>query len=325
MTQLEEGAEAFWTYLSLNRNLSAHTIRAYQNDIGEFREWFGPVLEHSDISPEATLKALPKLYTAHLSTGRDLHRTSVVRKISSLKSFFKFLLKEQFFPSDALPLVFIRPKLPKRLPEFLSHEEIRLLVAFIETQPSTPLNKRNHAIVELLFSSGVRVGELASVNFEDLDWEEVELRVLGKGGKERICFMSQQAMQALLRYRAVWPELACGDPTKKKAKDAPASPAEPRGNSPLFLNNDGTRLSARSIHRILVKLAEQAGLTKSIHPHIFRHSFATHLLNQGVDLRIVQELLGHASIRSTQIYTHLSTERLKRAYLKAHPRAQSNP
>ena len=150
------------------------------------------------------------------------------------------------------------------------------------------------------------MGELAALDWEHIQWEQAEFRILGKGNRERVAFASQRAMNALLTYSESWEELA------GKA---------PEVNSPLFLNKDGQRLNVRSVHRLLIDLGQSAGLDKAIHPHVFRHSFATHLLNHGVDLRVVQELLGHISIRSTQIYTHISTERLKRAYLKAHPRA----
>jgi integrase/recombinase XerC len=187
---------------------------------------------------------------------------------------------------------------------------VEQLLAALESAPASPLRARNRAIIEMLFSSGIRVGELAALNYGDVSFEQAELRIMGKGGRERISFVSQRALQALQLYCNEWAGIAQG--------------RQPQAEDPLFLNYDGKRLNVRSIRRLLVETGEAAKLTKSLHPHIFRHSFATHLLNHGVDLRIVQELLGHISIRSTQIYTHVSTERLKRAYLKAHPRAGQN-
>jgi integrase/recombinase XerC len=251
------------------------------------------------------LQELPSAYIAVLN-GRGLSKSSIARKGSSLKTFFKFLMKERYFADNSLPIVFHRPKLLRRLPDFLSAEEIERLLRVIDAEPDSPLKARNRAIIEILFSSGIRVGELALLDTEHVNWEQAELLIKGKGGRERIAFISQRALDALRAYCDVWSELA----------DAPAGP-----DSPLFLNKDGGRLNVRSVRRLLVELGAAAELTKPLHPHVFRHSFATHLLNHGVDLRVVQELLGHISIRSTQIYTHVSTERLKRAYLKAHPRA----
>lgn len=308
-----DGVESFWTYLTLNRNVSPHTLRAYQNDIRELLAWIAESLENESEELGPFLKGLSGRYVAYLSS-RGVSRSTIARKASAMKSFFKFLLKERYFESASLSLTTHRPKAQKRLPEFLTVEEVHHLLAQVEAMSEGPLKKRNRAIIEVLFSSGIRVGELVGLNYENIEWDEAELRVLGKGGRERISFISSQALEALKNYRAVWGLLAC-----------PEEPGRlPGASSPVFLNYDGKRLTARSVHRILIKLAQAAGFTKQLHPHIFRHSFATHLLNRGVDLRVVQELLGHVSIRSTQIYTHLTTERLKRAYLMAHPRAQHN-
>ena len=302
-----EGASAFLNHLDVSRGLSPHTLRAYQSDISHFQEWLPSFIREKaqDGRAEFPLHDLPSAYISHLS-AQKLSKTSMARKGSAIKSFFKFLMKDRFFKENALPLIFPRPKLPRRLPEFLSKEEIETLLAAISRMPNSPLKDRNRAIIELLFSSGIRVGELAALDWEHVQWEQAEFRISGKGNRERVAFASQRAMDALNAYGARWEELAG---------------ASPKFNDPLFLNKDGQRLNVRSVHRLLIDLGQAAGLEKPIHPHVFRHSFATHLLNHGVDLRIVQELLGHISIRSTQIYTHVSTERLKRAYLKAHPRA----
>jgi site-specific recombinase XerD len=316
-----EGAEAFFSYLDVTRNLSAHTLRAYRADIDAFLSWFGnqgDALEQSALpaavpefgesnAEQRALLEVPSRYIAYLS-GCQLSKASVARKCASLKTFFKFLMKERYFEEGSLPILFHRPKQLRRLPEFLSAEEIDALLSANEREPDTPLRDRNRAIIDLLFSSGMRVGELAALNFEHVSWELAEMRILGKGDRERIAFASQRAFKALQEYVARWAELG---------------ESQPQAESPLFLNRDGTRLNVRSIRRLLTALGEVAQLNKPMHPHVFRHSFATHLLNNGVDLRFVQELLGHASIRSTQIYTHVSTERLKRAYLKAHPRANA--
>jgi len=310
--RFEEGAAAFLSYLDVARGLSPHTQRAYQADIADFLAWLPRFLSERERPDEMSqgredppLHDLPAAYIAYLG-GRGLSRTSLARKGSSLKTFFKFLMKERYFSESSLPVVFHRPKLLRRLPEFLSPDEIQSLLRALSNVPESPLKARNRAIIEVLFSSGIRVGELAALDMGHVNWEQAELLIQGKGGRERISFISQNALNALQAYRRVWGQL-CED--------------APQYESPLFLNCDGKRLNVRSVRRLLVDLGESAGLTRPLHPHLFRHSFATHLLNHGVDLRIVQELLGHISIRSTQIYTHVSTERLKRAYLKAHPRA----
>ncbi len=302
-----EGAEAFLSHLDITRALSPHTLRAYRNDIETFLTWFpqfqsDPADAHSE---ERALLELPSRYIAYLGS-QGLSRTSVARKGSSLKTFFKFLMKERYFSERQLPVLFHRPKQLRRLPEFLSADEIGQLLAANEREQDSPLKLRNRAIVEVLFSAGIRVSELIALEFGDVNWEQGELIIKGKGGRERLAFTSARALTSLQLYRQDWSQL-----TGKS----------PQVESPLFLNRDGGRLNVRSVRRILDALGQAAGLSKSMHPHVFRHSFATHLLNHGVDLRIVQELLGHVSIRSTQVYTHVSTERLKRAYLKAHPRA----
>ncbi len=315
-----EGAEAFLDYLALNRNLSSHTLRAYRRDVTEFLEWLGAHLsekweEGSQGQLTEVLREIPAGFLAFLA-ARKLSRATVARKTSALKTFFKFLVRERYFEGRMLQVTFRRPRLQKKLPDFLSPEDVYRLLDVVSAQPESPLKYRNLAIIEVLFSSGLRVSELTALNLEHINWEEGELRVMGKGGRERISFVSRQALDRLEKYISHWPELA----------ENGGDPVQPKPASPVFLNYEGGRLTTRSVARMLDAVAAEANLSKAMHPHIFRHSFATHLLNNGVDLRMVQELLGHVSIRSTQIYTHVTTERLKRAYLKAHPRAlESHP
>lgn len=303
-----DGAAAFLNYLSVTRNLSTHTIRAYQSDLQDFISWSSSYFDEDTEQKAAVFLEVPSAYIGYLN-GKGLSKTSINRKGSSLKTFFKFLMKERYFEEGMLPILFHRPKQPKRLPNFLSPEEIGELLRAIGQAPHSPLRLRNLAMIHILFSSGIRVGELAALNWAHVNWEQAELRIQGKGGRERIAFVSQQGMESLEAYARAWPDL---------------SEKQPLPESALFLNRDGERLNVRSIRRMLTEFGQAAGLKKALHPHIFRHSFATHLLNSGVDLRFVQELLGHVSIRSTQIYTHVSTERLKRAYLQAHPRAHQD-
>jgi site-specific recombinase XerD len=333
-----EGALAFTDYLEVARNLSQHTLRAYRADINEFLHWLplyqgrqgqrlslsaweesSAIENFSSLGKEGAggiVGSAPSqwhdLASAYLSAlhGRTLSRSSLARRGSALKTFFKFLMKERYFGEGDLPLQFRPPKLRRSLPDFLSVEEIDCLLTAARQELISPLQRRNLAIVDILFSSGIRVGELAGLNLEALDLERAELRISGKGGRERIAFISRRALVALKDYLTDWPQLA------ERPK---------MGNEAVFLNKDGGRLDVRSVRRLLLLLGQKAGLDKPVHPHALRHSFATHLLNHGVDLRVVQELLGHVSIRSTQIYTHVSTERLKRAYLQAHPRAAPMP
>jgi site-specific recombinase XerD len=199
--------------------------------------------------------------------------------------------------------------MPKRLPDFLVARDVMRLIAAIEATPCSSesakaLSQRNALMVELLFTTGLRVSELVSIVFDQVDLENQEIRVMGKGERERIVFMSPGVRERFLGYQALWPQLH----RKKQV---------PKASDVVFLSHVGTALTPRSVARMLIELGDAAGMTCRLHPHLFRHSFATHLLNQGVDLRVVQELLGHVSIRSTQIYTHTTTERLKQVYLKS--------
>ncbi len=301
----EDNLPVFLNYLAVNRNLSAHTLRAYEGDLSVFLTWIGKQTE--DSYPPARLKRLPTEFITYLNQ-QTLARTSVARKMSALKTFMKFLMKERYLPDHAVLLNFHRPKPQRKLPQFLLAPEIQTLVDTAGAQPDSPLNRRNLAILQLLFTAGIRISELTALNREDIDFDQLEMRIRGKGGRERIAFFSTSALAALKRYLSVWEELS-------------ESGRPPKAMDPIFINYKGQRLNVRSIRRMLNDMANWAGLDKPIHPHLFRHSFATHLLNKGVDLRVVQELLGHVSIRSTQVYTHVSTERLRKAYLQAHPRA----
>lgn len=301
--------QEFLSYLDIQRQLSPHTLRAYQNDSLDFLSWL--MKSHPEESPhKATLKDLPSQYMAFLAR-QSLSRSSLARKSSSLRSFLKYVMKEEFFPLTTFNLRFHQPRLPQHLPRFLSKATIDDLLAFIPTQKtSSYLMHRNQLMIQLLFSSGMRVSELVGLNLQSLNREEAELRVMGKGNRERLAFAS----------RDFWEHLTAWLPLRQALVDSSLK----KGSAPqaLFLNSKGQRLSDRSVHRILADLGRAYGLAEVLHPHMFRHSFATYLLDSGVELRLVQELLGHVSIRSTQIYTHISTEKLRQAYLKAHPRAR---
>ncbi len=334
----EEGEEAFINHIEINRNLSTHTVRAYGTDIREFVTWFSvkvaSVVEKesadSGVSPDKPdiVKQLPSLYAQHIQK-KAYAKATASRKLSSVKAFFRFLMKDGFFKDNALPLNFVQPKQSKRLPDFLDPQDVKKLQQAPSLQQGDALSRRNRTLLSILFSSGIRVSELVSLNSEDINLDEGELRVLGKGGRERLAFMSTDALACLKNYLKTYHHL---DKPLKDSIDVSQiddnnelvdlSVLPP--NAPVFLNKNGGRLNVRSVRRWLNELAVEVSLDRELHPHLFRHTFATHLLNKGVDLRIVQELLGHISIRSTQIYTHVSMDRLKKAYLQAHPRANQD-
>jgi integrase/recombinase XerC len=330
LPQLWQALEGFCTYLDVQKQLSPHTLRAYRSDVSQCLTWLaalpaeGPAAPPPNDDGEAPATQLPLLpqqdwplrYLQQLRQ-QGLSRTSLARKSSSLKRFLRFAMKEGLLPQSSTQLHWHRPKLPQTLPQFLSAAEVERLLAHLQAEPnqSEVLRARNVALVSLLFTSGLRVSELLSLTLPAVQWQGQEagqMRVLGKGGKERMAFMSPRTLALLEAYKALRPQLL---PATALKKVKPAA-------STLFLNYRGEGLSARSVHRLLAQWGVALGFSQPLHPHVLRHSFATHLLNQGVELRYVQELLGHASIRSTQIYTHLHTERLRKAYLQAHPRAQ---
>ncbi|MCM8829681.1 MAG: tyrosine recombinase XerC [Candidatus Omnitrophica bacterium] len=284
----------FLEYLQHQKNYSFHTIRAYQTDILQFilslrkkkKRDFKEVDYTDFLDFIASLKA-EKSYT----------EKSISRKVASIKAFFKFLSSRKFIRSNPA-LLLLTPKVPEKLPSFLSEEEV---VKIIETPKGNSWQVlRDRAILELLYSTGIRVGELTSLTIKDINLLEETIKVKGKGKKERIVPVGMPAMKALTQYLEV----------------------KPSGKTEIiFLNKYGKPLTERSVERIVVKYAKKAGIVKKVTPHTFRHSFATHMLERGADLRTVQELLGHERITTTQIYTHLTLEKLREFYNKAHPRA----
>lgn len=286
--------EEFSLYLEMERNLSPHTIRAYTRDLAQFFEVVG------ELSATQIRFTHIRRYLAHLSQ-HEQKRTTIARKMATLRTYFRFLIRERLISSN--PMVGIHsPKLGYRLPKYLEHDEIERLMA---TPGDGPIGLRDKALLELMYASGVRVSEASSLTLEQLSIQDGEIRILGKGNKERLGFLGTVACNSLNRY------LEEGRPLLEK-EPVPW----------VFLNRDGGELGVRSIRRLLNKYAKQAHITRAINPHILRHSFATHLLEQGADLRVVQELLGHTNLSTTQIYTHVSQERLRQVYLGAHPRGQ---
>ena len=291
---MDRTVERFLNYLKVEKNYSRHTLISYANDLKEFFSFLDTLaVENVDL-------LLLRRYLALLKTNNFSKRT-VARRMASLRTYFRFLTREGYLKKNPVGLL-KTPKLEKRLPMILDENEIDGLMRS-PAQDLTGL--RDRAILETLYSTGMRVSELVGLDTERVDFIGGVCRVMGKGGKERLCPIGDRALKCMRRY------LECR--------------GEHEDSILLFLNHSsnqkGSRLTDRSVRRILDKYIAQSSRKKGISPHTLRHSFATHLLNRGADLRSVQELLGHENLSTTQIYTHVSTQRLKEAYDKAHPRA----
>lgn len=294
--------EDFLTYLSFEKNYSEHTIKAYKSDIISFLIW---------IDSNCLTTDLNKLREyMHFIQRFEYKKTTILRKIASLRGFYKYLYRERIIdnnPANSL----IAPKKNKSLPKFLTDDEMERILDNV--QITTPAGFRNRAILELLWATGMRVSELSGLNFGDLELENDEIKVFGKGAKERIVLISKRAKKFLQQYINTARPLIPGCNGIKISNDE---------SSPVFINNTGYRLQTRTIRNVINEIVERIQLPKHVTPHMFRHSFATRLIEHGADLRVVQELLGHASISNTQIYTHISTQHLKDVYNSAHPHAK---
>ena len=293
--------EQFRAYLLVEKNFSQYTAKAYTSDVMSFLIW----LEDTDVSSVDYNKIREYLRFIY---KYNYKKTTVARKISALRTFYKYLYRERVVESNPVAGV-SAPKKTKSLPKFLDKEEIEQILNNVNIE--SPSGFRNRAILELLWATGMRISELSGLNFGDLNLEHNEIKVFGKGSKERIVLISERAKQYLERYIHTARRLV--------AKDFPPPPQEE--NSPVFINNTGYRLNPKTIRNVINSIVEKISLPQKVTPHMFRHSFATYLIENGADLRVVQELLGHASISNTQIYTHISTKHLTDTYNKAHPRA----
>ncbi|MFN0054108.1 MAG: tyrosine recombinase XerC [Planctomycetales bacterium] len=299
---MQSAIDAFLKYLRIERNCSSLTIKSYHEDLASLLEYFHEFGGGLPAAPGQVTVAMLRGYVAYLHEC-DYARTTMARRLACLRSFFRYCCREGLAATN--PAKALRtPRAGRRLPHFLSAEQV---VQLLEAPPANqPMGLRDRAILETLYSAGLRVAELASLNVESWDKDAGVLRVLGKGRKERFAPIGRHAAVALAR----WIELREPDP------QAPAMQ-----QTALFLNKRGRRLTTRSVGRLLEKYIRQTGLDKLTTPHTLRHSFATHLLDGGADLRSVQELLGHKSLTTTQIYTHVSNKRLRETYEKAHPHA----
>lgn len=293
--------DQFLAHLRVARNVSPYTIKNYLNDIGQFLDY---CQEQGVRSIEQVDRSLLRRYLAELDvTGYA--KASVARRVAELRSFGDFLVREKVLERNTFRKI-SAPRIPKRLPQYLTVAEVEALLAVPDT--SKPRGLRDRAIIEVLYATGVRVSELVSLNVGDVDLSQARVHVVGKGNKERVALLGRPGV------RAVWAYLEGGRP-------------ELLGKQPtrgLWLNHRGGRLTVRGVALILNQAGERAGTRTRVSPHVLRHTFATHLLDGGADLRVVQELLGHADLVTTQIYTHVSQARAREVYMRAHPRAKES-
>jgi integrase/recombinase XerC len=296
---MQEVFNKYRNYLEAERNASPYTVRNYTTDLSGFFNF----LKTKEISLlEEVDRHVLRDYLSYLME-QGIVKASIARKLSAIRSFYRYLLREKIISTNPVATT-SSPKLDKRLPSFLTPEEtVRLLEA---PDLSTPQGLRDRALMELLYASGIRVSELVNLDVGQVNLNTNEIRVWGKGSKERMVLMGQPAAAALTAY------LNQGRPQLLGEKRSSA----------LFVNRYGGRLIERRVQRILEKYTTIAGISKRVHPHMLRHTFATHLLDGGAGLRVVQELLGHANLSSTQIYTHVTKSQAKKVYLAAHPMAR---
>jgi integrase/recombinase XerC len=299
---MEEQLELYIKHLAVEKDASPYTLRNYSHEVGQFLHF----LEAQGIdSWEGVDRQVLRRYLLWLRQ-QGYVEASMARKLSELRSFCRYLMQEGHLTSNPVDVV-SSPKVPKRLPRYLKMEEVEALLNAPDV--STPLGQRDRAILELLYAAGVRLSELVSLNLGQLNLEAGQLRVWGKGGKERVVLLGDPAVRALKIY----------------ISRGRAQLASEKSKNALFLNRFGGRLSRRSIGLIIDKYSKLAGLWKKITPHLLRHTFATHMFEGGADLRVVQELLGHAQPTTTEIYTHVTPSRLREVYMKSHPRAKGQP
>ena len=310
---LKNSVQSFLESLSAEKGYSANTCRAYSNDLKEFISFVSETgflrkagRKGSETPRADELNSL--MIRGYLGVlHKKNKKTTVARKLSAIRSFFRYLVKNGVLPENPADLI-LTPKQDQTIPVYLPVDDMFRLLDSIKAD--TLLGLRNRAIFETLYSSGIRVSELAGMNLADVDFSRRVIRVRGKGDRERIVPIGQKALNAIKAYR---------ERLTRKGDSRIAGNGKD-GADPIFLNKNYGRLSTRSIARILDQLIKEAGLSMPVSPHGLRHTFATHMLDAGADLRIVQELLGHKSLATTQKYTHVSIDRLMKTYDKAHPR-----
>jgi integrase/recombinase XerC len=331
MDGVTDALRAFVDHLALNRHLSPHSVRAYRSDVEQYLARTAaargtPVsrVQPTDLDAESVRQFVAELNKA------DQARASVARKLSGVRTFLRYLVREGLLAHDPSGAA-VAPKRDRTVPKHLSEAD---MTALLETpDATTPLGRRDRAMLELFYASGLRLSELVGLDLEDVHLPARMVRVLGKGGKERLLPFNRSTEQALRRW------LPDRDLLRRQLPAAPPASARRRlgearatgrgradrgGREPVFLNARGGRLTGRSIHRLVTRYVARCSARTGISPHALRHSFATHLLQRGADLRAIQELLGHARLTTTERYTHVNAAQLKDVYARAHPRARSS-
>jgi integrase/recombinase XerC len=318
---MRDHLKAFLAYLKLNRHVSPHTVRAYDSDVTQYLAFVASecgkkmsALGPADLDMNSVRAHITELNKA----GKA--RSSVARKLSGLRTFIKYLRREEVIDHDPAAMA-VAPKRDQTIPSHLSEPEIARLIETPDT--GDPLGRRDRAILELFYASGLRLSELVAIDLEDLNLGDRMVRVMGKGGKERILPFNRSTVGALKAWMKDRAAILATRPPRRTARSSRTSrPQDLKTLDPLFINFRGTRLTGRSVDRLLRRYVAQCSTRMGISPHALRHSFATHLLQRGADLRAIQELLGHARLSTTQRYTHVNAAQLIDVYRKAHPRAQ---
>jgi integrase/recombinase XerC len=309
---MRDHLKSFLAYLKLNRHVSPHTVRAYDSDVSQYLAFVAADRgkKMSELGPADLDMYSVRAHIVELNKAGKA-RSSVARKLSGLRTFIKYLRREEVIDHDPAAMA-VAPRRDQTIPTHLSEPEVARLIETPDT--GDPLGRRDRAILELFYASGLRLSELVAIDLEDLNLGDRMVRVMGKGGKERILPFNQStvaAIKAWMKDRA-----AIATPERQKAKGK-----RQKVGDPLFINYRGTRLTGRSVDRLLRRYVAQCSTRLGISPHALRHSFATHLLQRGADLRAIQELLGHARLSTTQRYTHVNAAQLIDVYRKSHPRA----
>ena len=318
--------KAFLRYLALNRNVSPHTVRAYESDLHQFLDHLAAIVsvKPREIEPAALDRGAVRSFLAELHASGQSRATSA-RKLAAIRTFLRYLRREELVEGDPGSLV-ATPKREIRMPAHLSERE---MTALLETPSAAdPLGRRDRAILELFYASGLRLSELANLDADDVNLRGRMARVLGKGGKERMVPFNGSTAAAIRRYLPDREGLVSPPNRLRRGygglseRSTKAEGGQHDRRQPLFVNFRGTRLSTRSIDRLVRRYAAACSTRLGISPHALRHSFATHLLQRGADLRAIQELLGHSRLSTTQRYTHVNATQLLETYQKAHPRAK---
>ena len=317
---MKEAIKSFLAFLQYNRNVSPHTLRAYDTDVTQFLEH---VAERDGVKPsEVRVESFDtdavRAFMAALH-ARGNRRASTSRRLAALRTFARYLVREELLPEDPTALVGA-PRKEQTLPAHLAVDETERLLATPDT--SSAAGRRDHAILELFYASGLRLSELVDLDLDDVNMSSRVARVRGKGGKERLVPFNNAAATALRAMTADSTGLAASTSNVKLRTSHAGKKSHARTRRPLFLNLRGGRLTTRSVDRIVRRYVREAAIARGISPHALRHTFATHLLQAGADLRAIQELLGHSRLSTTQRYTHLDVGRLMAVYKDAHPRAK---